>query len=69
MVSGLHKIISETSVLFFDSACPYHICFTNFEFAYHTQVSMIESYVHKIDVSFAFSYGPEGSEQFGIFLS
>ena len=62
-VSGLHKIVCETVVVLFGSACPYHICFADFGFAYDSQVSMIKSFAHMIDVSFAFAFahGPEGS--------
>ena len=68
-VSGLHKIVFETVVVISGYACPYHICFTSFGFAYHSQVSMIESFAHRIDVSLAFAHGSEVSELFGAFLT
>ena len=50
-VTWLHKIVSETIVVLSSSVCPYHICFADFGFAYHSQVSVIESFAHRIDVS------------------
>ena len=70
-VSGLHKIVSETVFALFVLHVPIIFALQILDLPITVQVSMIESFAHRIDVSFvfAFAHGLEGSELFGTFLT